>query len=160
MIATLSNSAEEVERFRANPWEFQKTFRTPLEDLNRFVATALTPFPPEAASLTTYEIVFHPETLLQLMASNSIPVENPWKITLRAEGHKSIAELLEAALGCWIDFAFVPTTESFAIYADHDEYTTFYALTEATIKKLATALKQAGFEPVEEYERPSDGSWK
>ncbi len=63
---------------------------------------------------------------MQLCADNSIELDNFWKFTLRAKGQQNVAELLEAMLGDWIDFVFVPTTESFAIYADHDEYTTFY----------------------------------
>jgi hypothetical protein len=40
---------------------------------------------------------------------------------------KEIAPLLEAALGDWVDFLFVPVPKPFAIYADHDDYITLYA---------------------------------
>jgi hypothetical protein len=160
MIATLSEPPGEIERFRANPWEFQRTFRTPLKDLKNFVATALSQFTLEAGALTTYEIVFEPDTLLELMTSNSIHVENRWKFILRAGGQQSIAEMLEATLACWIDFAFVPTPEFFAIYADHDEYTTFYARNDSTLRNLGSRLELAGFEPVNGYERPCGDCWK
>ena len=160
MIFALEEPAEEVKQFRANPWQSQQTFKTPLKNLNKFVATLLDPFALEAASLSTDEIVFEPDRLLQLMASNSIHTESPWKFNLRASGPQSIAEFLEATLACWIDFAFVSTPELFAIYADHDEYTTFYAPTEATVKDLASVLEQAGFERVDGYRRPSGDNWK
>jgi len=38
---------EEIRQFRAGPWRFQKTFKTPLKDLNRFVSTFLASFPLE-----------------------------------------------------------------------------------------------------------------
>jgi hypothetical protein len=60
-------------------------------------------------------------------------------------------------LGDWVDFVFVPTPEVVAIYADHDEYTTFYTRDNTTLKNLASGLEKSGFEAVRDYTRRSSG---
>lgn len=149
--------AEEIERFRADPWPFQRTFKTPLKDLQRFVLTLLAPFSLAKGALVTDQIVFEPEDLLKLMAKHSIEVNDIWHFACEAEGSQSIAELLEAALGDWVDFCFMPTPASFAIYADHDEYVTFYAHEESQIAMIASTLENAGFSIVADYVRPYVG---
>lgn len=62
-------------------------------------------------------------------------------------------ELLEAALGDWVNFTFVPKPKPFVIYADHDEYTTFYANTKSNLNGVVQALSGAGFEKVPDYQR-------
>lgn len=66
--------------------------------------------------------------------------------------------MLEAALGDWVDFVFVPVPKPFVIYADHDEYTTFYANTKSNLNRVAQALIAAGFEKVLDYERVRSGT--
>jgi hypothetical protein len=92
------------------------------------------------------------------MAANSIKVENFWALNLEAHGEKETAELLEAALGDWVDFVFLPVPESIAIYADHDEYVTFYAKDESLLSTLKLELIRAGFKPIEAYERGRSGN--
>jgi hypothetical protein len=153
LIAELSERTEEIRRFHAEPWPFQKTFKTPLEDLSRFVSVILGPFEPEKGTLSTDEVVFEPRRLLELMARNSITVENQWDLNLGAEGREDIADLLEAALGDWVDFVFLLSPGSIAIYADHDEYTTFYCLDQSVLANLGSELVQAGFESISNYIR-------
>jgi hypothetical protein len=57
----------------------------------------------------------------------------------------------------WIDFLFVPSPEDFAIYADHDEYTTFYAVDSNTLHTLCTQLCSSGFERVSSFRRKLGG---
>jgi hypothetical protein len=64
-----------------------------------------------------------------------------------------VVELLEAALSDWIDFIFVPTPKPFVIYADHDEFTTFYANTKSNLNPVVEALSARGFKRVQDYER-------
>ena len=111
----------------------------------------------ERAVLSTDEVVFEPKHLLELMAANSVSVENKLDLNLGAEGGQSIAALLEAALGDWVDFVFVPIPESIAIYADHDEYTTFYCKDESMLTDLASEVGLAGFEPISDYIRSRSG---
>ena len=47
---------------------------------------------------------------------------------------------LQAALGHGVDFVFVSFPGLLAICADHDEYTTFYTLDDATLNRLALEL--------------------
>jgi len=72
---------------------------------------------------------------------------------LHAEGKEAIAELLQAALADWVDFLFVPVPEVVAMYADHDEYTTFYTRDVATLKKMFSDLEECGFKAVLDYTR-------
>jgi hypothetical protein len=161
MLAVLSERTEEIQRFRAAPWIFQRTFKTPLKDLNRFVSTFLARFTLERGALSTDEVVFEPKDLLHLLTAHSLAVQDYYHLTIQAMGQQEIAELLEAALGDWVDFVFVPSPEVIAIYADHDEYTTFYAQDDATLTSVASNLETAGFEAVPSYTRGSSGDkWR
>ena len=74
-------------------------------------------------------------------------------VAITATGHAEIAALLEAALGDWVDFFFVPLPDIFTIFTDHDEYTTFYADEEANLSLLTCALRKEGFEEVRGWKR-------
>jgi hypothetical protein len=161
MLTVLSEPTEEILQFRANPWSFQQTFKTPLKDLNRFVSTFLAPYSFERGALSTDLVVFEPKDVLNLVATHSVELENCYNFTLEAKGQREIAVLLEAVLGDWIDFVFVPSPELLAIYADHDEYTTFYFPNVGALKSLTSELETAGFEPVSSYKRTSSGNnWR
>jgi hypothetical protein len=161
MIRLLTDKPDEILRFRANPWPYQQTFLTPLKDLNRFVSTVLAPFLVDCAVASTDEIVFTPEGMLEFLANASIHVEDQWRFTVAAEGQQTVAELLEALLGDWIDFLFIPTSQSLAIYADHDEYTTLYCPDEKSLHHLSATLVAAGYSAVKDYQRgTSDGKWR
>jgi hypothetical protein len=161
MLTLLSERPEEIHRFRAKPWPFQQTFKTPLKDLNRFVSTFLAPFSFEKGAISTDEVVFEPRDLLHLLSSNSLPVEDQYHLTIQAEGQQAVADLLQAALGDWVDFVFVPSPEVLAIYADHDEYTTFYTRDNATLAAVSSDLEKSGYEAVPDYTRGSSGEkWR
>ncbi|MGA3106189.1 MAG: hypothetical protein ABSD53_17045 [Terriglobales bacterium] len=161
MFAVLTERTEEIKRFRATPWLFQQTFLTPLKDLNRFVSTFLEQFSLEKGALSTDQVVFEPQNLLGLLANQSLSVDNYYDLKIEALGKPEIANLLSAALGDWVDFVFVPSPEVIAIYTDHDEYTTFYARDEATLKTLSSRLETAGFKAVANYIRGSSGDrWR
>jgi hypothetical protein len=161
MLTLLSERPGEINRFRLNPWQFQQTFKTPLKDLNRFVTTFLAPFSLQKGAISTDEVVFEPKNLLQLLANNSLSVRDQYHLTIQAEGQGAIADLLQAALGDWVDFVFVPSPEVLAIYADHDEYATFYTRDDATLKNVVQGLEKSGFEVVLDYTRGSSGAkWR
>jgi len=161
MLTLLSERPEEIRRFRVRPWPFQQTFKTPLKDLTRFVTTFLAPFSLEKGAISTDEVVFEPKDLLHLLANNSLSVKDQYHLTIQAEGQQAVAALLEAALGDWVDFVFVPSPEVLAIYADHDEYTTFYTRNDVTLNRLASGLQKSGFEAVLDYTRRSSGDkWR
>jgi hypothetical protein len=150
----LSETPDAVQLFRDTPWKFQQTFHTPVQDLPNFVATILSAQRPiHAGCLTIDQVAFEPKHLIAALAEYSLPPTfgHDWSIV--ATGPREVESLLEAALGDWVDLIFVPTAKPFAIYADHDEYTTFYANSESDIRRIAEALLTAGFEMVPEYER-------
>jgi hypothetical protein len=106
-------------------------------------------------------VVFEPKDLRHLLATNSLSVEDYYHLTIQATGQREIAELLQAALGDWVDFVFVPSPEVIAIYTDHDQYTTFYTQDDATLKTVSSRLETEGFEAVANYTRMSSGDrWR
>jgi hypothetical protein len=47
----------------------------------------------------------------------------------------------------------MPAPKPFVIYADHDEYTTFFANTKSNLNRVAQPLTAGGFVSVPDYER-------
>ena len=161
MLTLHSERPGEIQRFRTTPWAFQQTFKTPLKDLSRFVSTFLAPFELERGALSTDEVVFEPKELLHLLADNSLCADDRYRLTIEARGKQAIAGLLQAALGDWVDFIFVSSPEVIAIYADHDEYTTFYAREQTILKNVTSSLTTSGFDAVLDYSRGSSGDkWR
>ena len=60
--------------------------------------------------------------------------------------------LLRTTFSDWIEFVFQPLPKPFVIYADHAEYTTFFANTKGNLNQVVLPLEAAGFETVE-YKR-------
>ncbi len=150
---TLSEAAGEVKRFRRRSWKFQQTFKTSLKDLRSFVTTILATSVLKQGSATVEQVVFKPKHLLDLLASRSIPAQHCQSVTLTTTDKSEIAPLLEAALGDWADFLFVPVPASFVIYADHDEYVTFFANSRSSLNRVVSALTAKGFKDVPNYIR-------
>ncbi len=153
MITVLSEEPKQIEHFRLDPWQFQATFTTPLKSLNRFVEIILGTFPMERGVVSTDLVVFEPTEIIKLLADASIDIENPWKFILGADGHKSVSRMLEAMLGDWVDFLFVASPQGLALYADHDEYSTFYTRDQDSLLLVITRLERAGFRSVSKYRR-------
>lgn len=149
-----ADTTEALEEFCRSPWEFQQTFETPLKNLHQFVKTILSAGEiVQSASFTIDLVVFEPTDLINLLQSRSIQATLKHGLCLVAEGPQEAEELLRAVLSEWIDFLFIPEPQSFAIFADHDEYSTFYAHTRASLNRLSTALSEHGFKRVTNYER-------
>jgi hypothetical protein len=152
MIA--SRAPEVLDRFCKEPWEFQQTFLTPLQSLQSFVVTIVSSGEPlRDASVIIDEVVFEPRDLNAMLAKYSLPLRYDRGLCLTAAAPQEIEELLRVVFGEWIDFLFVPNPQFFAIYADHDEYTTFYAHDRANLERIANALSNRGFEAKLEYQR-------
>jgi hypothetical protein len=147
-----SESPGLLKKFRRSPWKFQRTFRTPLQDLARFTHVIMSTLPTtERASAIFEQVVFEPRSeLLLLFAKYSLPPK--WydkNFTIEAECAAEAHELLQAMLSEWIDFLFVPTPRRLVIYADHDEYTTFLANRRGHLSAVVAALNAAKFHPVD-----------
>jgi hypothetical protein len=152
MIA--SEGLEVLEHFCKNPWEFQRTFATPLENLQSFVDTIVSAAGPlQSGALTIEQVVFDPKDLAGMLANYSILPRFRRGFCLTAAGTQEVNELVRVVLGEWIDFLFIPEPKSFAIYTDHDEYTTFYAHTRTNLDRIVRALSDQGFKAIPNYER-------
>jgi hypothetical protein len=150
----LSQLQGSLKRFRRTPWRFQQTFQTPLKNLKPFVATissALAPF--GSASVTIDQVVFEPKRLIAVLSQHHLPPQYGREWCITAESQSEAEGLLQAALGDWVDFVFIPAPKPFVIYADHDEYTTFYANTKSNLNRVAQSLTAGGFVSVPDYER-------
>jgi len=151
---TLSENPAALKRFRRTPWKFQSTFETPLKNLPAFVLTIASAGEQwKTGSLTLELVVFEPRNLIALLERNSIPIRYERGVTLTASGKQEIEDLLCAVLGDWIDFLFVPEPKSFAIYADHDEFTTLYAQTRSNLNRVVHRLSDKGFKIERDYKR-------
>jgi hypothetical protein len=151
---TVSNTPGALKKFGRSTWRFQTTFRTPLKELPAFVSTILAATDRmDQGTVTIDEIVFEPKNLKALLATNGAPgqLEHDW--TIAAEGKADIHALLQAALADWVNFLFVPTPKPFVIYADHDEYTTFYTASKSNLNPVISGLLQNGFGQVQDYHR-------
>lgn len=151
---TLSETPGSLKRFRRTSWSFQQTFQTPLKNLPVFVPTIVSALEPiQAGTVTIDEVVFEPKHLIALLDSYSLAGQLGRDWSLTAVGRQEVEALLEAALSDWVDFSFLPTPKPFVIYADHDEFTTFYANTKSNLNRVVGALSAKGFEKVLNYER-------
>ena len=74
-------------------------------------------------------------------------LERDWSIETSTP--ENVQLLLQAALGDWLDFVFVPDPSPFSIYADHDEYCTFFAHSKSNLNRVVNRLIAAGSEVVE-----------
>jgi hypothetical protein len=147
-------STELLESFDRNPWEFQQTFETPLENLQPFVEAIVSASKDmRMGSLAIDQVVFEPKTLIEMFTNYSIQLPCRHGLCLAAVGQQEIEELLRTVLSEWIDFLFIPEPPSFAIYADHDEYTTFYAHDRIRLDRMVRVLSDRGFKLVTNYNR-------
>jgi hypothetical protein len=150
---TLSAISGSLKRLRNVTWRFQQTFRTPLRNLSPFVATIISARQQiEGGTLTIDSIVFEPKNLNALLAGFSLPPALQRESFIEAVGCQEAGALLQAALSDWVDFWFLPSPKPFVIYADHDEYITFFASSKSNLSGVVEPLSKQGFTTVD-YER-------
>jgi hypothetical protein len=153
-MMTISSNPEALKKFVRTTWAYQATFETPLKNLQPFVSAILSADGRlESGTITIDQIVFEPKNLKNLLKANSQAGEICRHQTLAAEGKPQTHELLVAALSDWIDFLFVPMPKPFVIYADHDEYATFYANTKSNLNLVVAPLLAGKFKQVSDYQR-------
>ena len=150
---TLSETSGTLKRLRKVPWRFQQTFQTPLRNLQPFIATIVSAREQiKGATLTIDSVVFEPENLNALLSSRFLPPSLQRESSIEVSDHEEVAPLLQAALSDSVDFWFVPTPKPFVLYADHDEYTTFFAASKSNLNGVVEPLRKAGFKTVD-FER-------
>lgn len=150
----IEQSPGAIKRLRKAAGQYQRTFRTPLNQLASFTGAILDPHTPlTAADVTIDAVVFPPRNLEALLAKHDLPHQQGRDWTITASGPQEIGELLQAALGDWLDFYFLPTPKRFMIYADHDEYTTVFSATKGSVSRIRASLLSRGFVEIADYKR-------
>ena len=155
---TLSHTPGVIKQFRRTPWKFQQTFHTPLGNLAPFVtaiASAIEPLRGGTVTITSviYDDPVELRYLSPLLAKYGTlsPLFHPdWSID--AADREEIHALLLAAFSDFINFIFIPNPSRFSIYADHDEYVSFFAHTKSNLNSVVSRLTGQGFTPVD-YQR-------
>jgi hypothetical protein len=150
----LSNASSPLKQLGKTPWKFQRTLRTPVRNLQPFVSTILSSAPAlQTASVTIEQAVFEPKKLIEVLTGHLLPLQYKKGTSVVAEGEQEFEELLRAALSDCMDFLFVPAPKAFVLYADHDEYATFYGNSRSNLNRVTDALLTGGFEEVLGYQR-------
>jgi hypothetical protein len=149
----LSEGPGGVKQFRKKAWKFQTTFETPLKNLQPFVKTIVSSQGVHEGILTIDQVVFDPKHLNSLLYRYLIQQSCKRGLSLSAHGQEEVEALLEAALSDWVDFIFIPEPKPIVVFADHDQFTTFFANTKSNLNRIVTALSAQGFKPIRDYER-------
>jgi hypothetical protein len=156
VIRLLPSAPEAVRQFRANSWPYQRTLVTPRKNMASFLSALLDAFPVDQGVASTDQVIFEPDNFLELLKSRELEIENYRTFNAEASNTEDATALLAAMLNDWIDFVFVPSPPSFAVYADHDDYLTIYVPSSPERDRLVTRLELEGFS-FEDYVRPSEG---
>ncbi len=150
----LSQQPDALKKFRARQWKFQATFVTPLKDLPRFVAVIVSAMPePASGQVTIDQWVFEPDQWIKLLKNYSIEPNYARGSSVTATGKEEVEALLRASFSGWLDFIFVPTPSPFVIYADHDEYATFFAQSRSNLNRVVQPVASTGAKSVADYLR-------
>ena len=160
MIRLLPSVPRAIYQFRANPWPYQKTLVTPRKDLASFLSAC---WPRSQLIMGSHRRIRSCSNLTiswNSLKARELSIENYWTFCAEASNKKDVAVLLDAVLNDWIDFVFVPSPTSFAVYADHDEFLTIYVPTSSGLDQVVARLELVGF-VFQDYVRPSAGDiWR
>ena len=159
---TLYHTPGMIKRFWRTPWKFQQTFHTPLKNLAPFVAAIVSAIEPlRGGTVTIASVVYDDPVELRYLSpllaehGTSSPLFHPdWSI--EAANGEEIQTLLLAAFSDFINFIFIPNPSRFSIYADHEEYATFFAHAKSNLNSVVSPLTGQGFTPVD-YQRVLTG---
>jgi hypothetical protein len=150
----VSDTPSALKQIRKTGWKFQRTFVTPVKKLRPFVATIVSAGQSfQTASITIDQAVFEPKHWIDQLIRHSLPPQYQKGTSVTAVGEPEIEELLHAVFSDCVDFLFVPVPKTFVIYADHDEYTTFYANARSSLNRVTEPLLTQGFHEVSGYQR-------
>jgi hypothetical protein len=140
-------------QIRSLGWRFQKTFLTPPpKQLDPYVDVIVSIGRPRTACITIDQAVFEPKEWISVLTRNSLEPRYKSGVAVTCSGEHEVRELLVATFGGWFDFVYVPSPKRFVIYADHDDYTTFYASTKSNLNSVVTEMLGLGVKEIE-YER-------
>lgn len=157
MPISLKETPGELKRFRKVAWSFQSTYQTPLKNLDPFVSAIVGALDPvQSARITLSEVVFEPRNVNEFLAAHEMALPKDKSLddyTLEADGAGDVKAMLRAVMSDWIDFAFVPIPKPFVIFVDHDEFTTFLAMTRSNLNRIIAPLKALKMAAIAGYTR-------
>lgn len=104
-------------------------------------------------SLTIDQAIFEPKELIELLRTNSVPTRYSHDTSFTLSNADEVASVLQVVFQGWIDFIFIPEPKTFAIYADHEEYATFFAHSRSNLNRVVSPLEMRGFKAVQNYAR-------
>jgi hypothetical protein len=121
---------------------------TPKPRLSSYVAGIMSAHEKmDSGCVTIEQVVCEPTHLIKLLASHSLPPQYGCGLSVNATGQQVLEMLLLAVFSDWIDFILVPEPKSFGIYADHDNFTTFFAHTRSNLNGVVKVLAGGGSVP-------------
>lgn len=156
MNMEFSEDINALKRLRKTSWKFQQTFRTtaPGQNLTSFVSTIVSATPsPGVGSFTIGQAVIFPDHLTAFFEQNSLAQACKSGTTLTTASRNEAEGLLLAAFSDPLDFLFAPGKKPFVLYADHDQFTTFFAQTRSNLNRITEPLLRNGFQQILDYQR-------
>ena len=91
--------------------------------------------------------------LMGFFAQNSLAEVCKSGTTVKTASRDEAEGLLVAAFSDPVDFLFAPEKKPFVLYADHDQFTTFFAQTRSNLNRIVAALLYNGFQEIPGYQR-------
>jgi len=151
-----SEDINALKKLRKASWKFQQTFQTPPrgENLSGFVATIISASPsPGCGSFTLGDAVVFTDHLIAFFAKHSLAPTCRSGTTLTITSRQEAEGLLLAAFSDTLDFLFAPERKPFVLYADHDQFTTFFAQKRSNLNRIVEPLVHNGFDLKSDYQR-------
>ena len=99
------------------------------------------------------QVISEPRHLHALAARASLQPGTFHRCLLGVTGEIEVQDLLHAALTDAIDFLFMPTPRHLAIYADHDDYITFFGAKKSHLSQVKEFMEASGIPEIENYRR-------
>jgi hypothetical protein len=150
MVVTLTPGA--VKKFRRTPWRFQRTVERPSPgDLERFVSTIFAAHDELQAATVTIDRVIFDTVRLDMLCPSGSKLSHDFSIV--GNSPEEARGLLAAAFWDSPDFICVPTPKPFVIYADHDDWITFFANSKSCLNHVIEPLTSDGFKAVPNWRR-------
>jgi hypothetical protein len=142
-----------LQHMRVRAGVHQVTFAVPPARATQFAAALLDAGVGAAgARLVVDAVVFPPKHLQTALGNGDADAWLDAETVIEAESGEAEA-LLTAALQDWTDCWFVPIPGGFLLYGDHEEHSTLFAHHKELVSRATDALRAAGFDEVDGYER-------
>jgi hypothetical protein len=149
----VSDTPSALKQIRKTPWKFQQTFKTPLNNLQPFVAAILSTASPESACITIEQAVFEPKHWIDLLKS-LFTAASLWEgsIYYRCWTARSRRVALHSFLRL-VRLPFRPHSKTVRDLCRSRRVRNVYANTRSNLNRVVEALSAQGVEEVAEYGR-------